>query len=147
MSLDYALSGKSPAADKKFGKSMTRQSEMVYADINLIMKKYEKTGVLPPATREGFFADVTKVGDYRDALARVDQAERYFDHLPVDIKKRFNQDPAEFLDFVSNTENLAQIEEMGLIAKSLDDVPVVDEKEPGAVPDAPEIVGEASSSD
>ena len=55
-----------------YGPSLARQSEKAYSDINVIMRKYVKTGVLPPQTREGFFADVSKVGDYREALARVE---------------------------------------------------------------------------
>lgn len=124
-----------------WGKSLTRQSELKYADINLIMRKYEKTGVLPPATRQGFFADVSGVGDYREAVERVDQMAEYFAHVPADIKKRFDNDPAEFLDFVTNPANMAEIEAMGLIAKSEDEVPPV--KEPAAAPDR---VGPATES-
>lgn len=122
MSIYYQKNGKRKV--KKFGQSLTRQSEMRNADINLIMAKYEKTGVLPPATREGFFADVSQVGDYRDALNRVERADKYFLHLPAAIRKKFDNDPAAFLDYVSDKDNLAEIEEMGLIAKSDKDVPV-----------------------
>ena len=113
-----------------YGKSLTRQSEAKYADINLIMAKYVKTGVLPQATRQGFFADVSIVGDYRDALQGVEHAETYFMHLPPEVRSKFMNDPAEFLDFVSDPENLPKIEEMGLIAKDDRDVPVVDPIEP-----------------
>lgn len=122
MSLARAL-GKDPRITD-WGASRARQSEAKYADINLIMAKYEKTGVLPPATREGFFADVSMVGDYRDAVARVEKMDEYFLHLPVDVRKKFEHDPAAFLDFVSDQKNLAEIEEMGLIAKSEEEVPV-----------------------
>jgi len=116
---------------KYFGKSQTRQSEAKYADINVIMAKYQKTGVLPPATRSGFFADVSSVGDYRDALNRVEAANDYFLHLPPDVRLKFKNDPAEFLDFVSDASNLAELEEMGIIAKSDEDVPnVAPQEEP-----------------
>lgn len=100
---------------KDFGKSLTRQSELKYADINLIMAKYDKSGVLPPATRDGFFADVTSVGDYRDAIHRVRQADGYFMKLPAKVRSKFDNDPAVFLDFVSDAKNLGEIEAMGLI--------------------------------
>ena len=122
---------------KYFGKSLTRQSEMKYADINLIMAKYVKTGVLPPQTAAGFFADVSTVGDYRDALNRVDKANDYFLHLPPDIRKRFDHDPAVFLDFVSDAANLPEIKEMGLIADSIEDVPVKPVAEPPPVQEPP----------
>lgn len=100
-----------------WGPTLTRQSEAKYADINLIMKKYEKTGVLPPATRQGFFADVSNVGDYRDALHRVQAADAYFMQLPAEYRKRFDNDPATFLDFVSDPDNIPELETMGLIQR------------------------------
>lgn len=108
---------------KDWGPSLTRQSELKSADINLIMAKFEKTGVLPPATREGFFADVSTVGDYRDALDRVKMADGYFLNLPPKIRAKFENDPAVFLDFVSDPANLPEIEELGLIVKEGEKVP------------------------
>lgn len=123
MSLQFALTGTSPGRNKDWGKSLTRQSEMKYADINLIMAKYEKTRVLPPATRQGFFADVSQVGDYRDALHRVQAADGYFMQLPAKIRAEFDNDAATFLDFVSDETNLDAIEEMGLIQRESDKDP------------------------
>lgn len=123
---------------KNWGKSLTRQSELKSADINVIMAKYVKTGVLPVATREGFFADVSTVGDYREALHRVMQAEDYFYKVPPQIRKRFENDPAKFLDFISDPKNLPEIEEMGLIEgtrpKKKPEVPPPDQG--GSVPGA-----------
>lgn len=98
-----------------WGKSRTRQQDADYADINKIMAKYIKTGVLPVATRQGFFDDVSTVGDYREAIERVEHAEKWFMALPPKIRFKFENDPAQFLDFVSNPENMSEIEEMGLI--------------------------------
>lgn len=126
---------------KEWGKSLTRQSELKYADINSIMAKYEKTGVLPPATRTGFFADVSTVGDYRDALDRVERMDNYFLHLKPEIRKKFENDPAQFLDFVSDPANLKEIEEMGLIAKSDEDVPHKPPEKPAEKPPVPDPAG------
>lgn len=120
-----------------FGESLTRQSEKAYADINTIMRKYLKTGVLPPATREGFFADVSMVEDYREAIARVERADELFLHLDPKVRENFSNDPAEFLDFVTarnedgSLANLSKMEELGLISPEV--------KMPPAVPVSPPI--------
>lgn len=137
MSLHLAVTGEVIHPISEWGKSLTRQSELKYADINVIMAKYFKEGVLPPATREGFFADVSKVGDYQDALARVETMDRYFEHLHPDVRKRFDHDPAKFLDFVSDDQNLGELEEMGVIAKSNAESPA-----PGPHPPEPRPVPE-----
>ena len=120
-----------------YGPSLTRQSEAAYADINKIMAKYRKTGVLPPQTREGFYADISEVGDYREALARVEQMDEQFSSLPADLRIKFNNDPAEFLDFVSNEENMDKIEEMGLISPDIPAPEPVKKSEPIEAPEVP----------
>lgn len=124
----------------EWGKSLTRQSEAASADINLIMKKYDKTGILPPATRQGFFADVSSVGDYREAVERVEKADDMFMQFPAEIRSKFSNDPAEFLDFVSDPGNLPEIEEMGLIRKDGEAKPVEQPvvADPGPVSSGPE---------
>lgn len=125
MSLHVAITGEA-IPDKVYEESRTRQSEMRSADINLIMAKYQKTGVLPPATRQGFFADVSEVGDYREALDRIQRMDNYFLHLDPEVRKQFDNDPAIFLDFVSHDANLPKLEEMGLIAPDDSAVPAKD---------------------
>lgn len=134
MSLRRAVTGKPlPKKDAKyFGKSKTRQSEKKYADINAIMRKYRTTGVLPPQTRQGFFADVSKVGDYREAIARVDQANEMFMNLDASIRTKFDNDPATFLDYVADPGNLDSLQELGLISPDVEAPPPVEKNAPVA---------------
>lgn len=96
-------------------KTRTRQSEKKDCDINVIMARFEKTGVLPVDSRPMFFADVSEVGDYRTALDRVRQADEFFMSLPAAVRSRFANDAAEFLDFVSDPSNADELVKMGLI--------------------------------
>lgn len=98
-----------------WGESRTRQSEAAALDINNIMKKYEKTGVLPVIGREGFFADVSQMPDYRGALESVRLADEVFMELPAGVRSKFQNDAAEFLDFCSNPDNRDEMVEMGLL--------------------------------
>lgn len=102
---------------KDFGPSLTRQSEAKQTDINVIMAKYQKTGVLPPMNRAAFFADVSKVTSFDDAVAVVHGIEDTFMELAPEIRKRFDNDPAKFIDFTNKAENKDEMVEMGLLKK------------------------------
>ncbi len=114
----------------EWGKGRTRQSERDKCNINTIMAKYEKTGILPIANRETFFADVTQVTDYRGALENVRIAQQAFRQLPATIRTRFDNDPALFLDFTADPENRDEMIEMGLIEKPEETPPPVEATDP-----------------
>lgn len=97
-------------------KSMTRQSDFEGSDINAIMKRFEKTGVLPLDTREALFTDVSGIGSYRDAMEVVMRAQEGFLALSPAIRERFGNDPVAFLDFTSDPKNMAELEAMGVLA-------------------------------
>lgn len=99
-------------------KTKTRQSEAAEADINVIMKRYEKTGLLPQSAVEAMYQDVSEVGDYRSALEVVRIGQEAFMQLPAQLRARFDNDPAAFVDFVSDPRNRPQLEEMGLVEKA-----------------------------
>ena len=77
-------------------------------DINNILKKYVKTGMVTHvAANEGRYADFSEVGTYHEALQRVLG-------LSPEVREFFEHDPAVFLDFIIDPENLDQIQELGL---------------------------------
>lgn len=119
-----------------WGASRTRQSEAEACDINAIMRRYEKTGVLPVEGREAFFADVSNMPDYRTALDHVHEARRYFMTLPADVREKFGNDPAGFLDFVADPDNRDEMVELGLLEEDATVVPPVVEEPPVEDPKA-----------
>lgn len=102
-----------------------KQSEFRGTDINVIVKQYAQTGLLPQVA-PGMFLDVSAVRDYREALEEVRLAEDFFKSLPADIRSEFANDPAAFLDFASDPANRGRLQELKLVPK--DDAPA----EPGA---------------
>lgn len=97
-------------------KSLARQSEAEGCDINVIMKRYEKTGLLPQVVGgAAFFADVSELGDYRTVVENIRLAEAAFGQLPADLRSRFRNDVAEFLDFVSDPANAGELVKLGLV--------------------------------
>ncbi len=112
--------------------SRTRQSEAAACNINNIMARYETTGVLPVQDRQGFFADVSTMGDYRQAMDQVDRGEKAFMQLPAKVRSRFNNDAADFLDFVSDPTNRDEMREMGLLEPLVEpaETPIEEPSEP-----------------
>lgn len=96
------------------GETMTQKSDARDADINFIMKKYQKTGLVPVTQRVARSGDFTSAPDFREACERINEANEAFRELPAKIRKQFGNDPAEFLDFVHNPENLEEMRRMGL---------------------------------
>lgn len=116
--------------------SRVRQSEADSANINKIMERYIKTGVIPSDNRQQFFEDVSQVGDFREALARVQMAEDYFMQLPAKVRSRFDNDPAALLDFCSDPNNRDEMVELGLI-EDVSGVPPA-QPEPAPEPSTPD---------
>lgn len=100
--------------------SRAKQSEFKGTDIHEIIKRFDQTGQLPTSGREGLYIDVSQVLDYREAVELVRNADRFFSQLPAEVRTRFNNSAAEYLDFVSDAANLAEAQKLGLVP-SVDD--------------------------
>lgn len=106
-----------PAGEKEYpGTGRTQQHMKDECDINLILKRFEKTGQLQHVNGEPpRYGDFTNVTDYQTAVQRVAEADREFLELPAHIRSRFHNSPGELLDFLSNDSNLAEAVELGFI--------------------------------
>ena len=96
------------------GQSMTRQSHKAECDINNIVAKYRKDGVVKHLAKHGgMYEDVTGA-DFREWMNKLVNAQAMFDELPSHIRNKFGNDPAAFLDYVQNPDNLEEMREIGL---------------------------------
>lgn len=104
----------------KFTKpSRAKQEFKAECDINTIMAKYAKTGLLEHVNRyQGQYGDFSEVVDYQEALNLVSQAQEAFQSLPASIRTRFENDPGKYLAFVQDPANSAELVKMGLAVKS-----------------------------
>jgi len=95
--------------------SKTKQAFKDESDINNILAKYQKTGVLTHvANKPPGYGDFSNVEDYQTSLNKVLEAQRGFMDLPSSIRARFNNDPGAFLEFTSNPANMGEMVKMGL---------------------------------
>lgn len=92
---------------------LTRQEDAQYADVNKIVSR-ASVGLLPQVV-EGFYADVSEIGDYRSALAKVESANAAFRLLDARVRAEFANDPAVFLDAFQSDEGVAKLRELGVV--------------------------------
>jgi phage internal scaffolding protein len=103
--------------------SLTEQHHKQACDINHLLRRYQKTGLLDHVNRyQGRYEDVSTIEDYQTSLNTIAAAHECFDSLPSSIRKKFSNDPQVFLDFVSVDENIPELIEMGLIQSSAAEV-------------------------
>lgn len=112
--------------------SRAAQSMAEEADINTIVKRFGLTGKLPENVRMPQYGDFTGIGTYQEALNAVIAADDAFMKMPANIRERFHNNPAAFVDFCFKEENRAEAQKMGLVAPRATPEPVLDVPE-GAV--------------
>ncbi len=113
--------------------SMTKQSFAQESEINNIMAKYEKTGVIDHVKNNAFYADMPAGLEYQMALQMTIDAEVAFNSLPANVRREFDNDPFKFLEFVEDPDNVERMAELGLITPPEPEIPP--KADPGGPPD------------
>jgi phage internal scaffolding protein len=98
--------------------SLTQQHFKDETDINNILRQFNVTGLLPEAPLSPRYGDFTGIGDYHSALNAVIAAEDEFMTLPAELRARFENDPAQLIDFLSDENNRSEAEKLGLLDMS-----------------------------
>lgn len=107
---------KFPKGNKSDGK--TRQEFKDECDINNIMSRYRKDGIVTHINvREPQYGIVPAV-DFHAAMNLVTDAQQTFETLDSSIRKKFGNSIENFLEFVENPDNTEAMEEMGLLTPS-----------------------------
>lgn len=135
--LSSAYIDRSGCSDPSFGldcsnlPSLTRQEFADECDINILMDKYEKTGIISHINpRSPQYLDLSDVPDLQTAHQIIQDATREFMALPATTRASFDNDPMKFVQFAENPDNIEKMREWGLAAPA--------KEEPKAPPsDAP----------
>lgn len=101
--------------------TMTQQHFKDQQDINRIVKQYAKTGVASQTTRMPLPEDFVGITDYHTAMNAIKAGDEAFDSLPSKIRERFNNDPAEFVDFCLDEANNEEAAKLGLAYKRFEE--------------------------
>lgn len=95
--------------------SLAQQSFKEETDINTIVDRFMKTGVLPDPVRMPQYVDYEGVFDFQSAMNVVRQADENFMKMDAKVRARFHNSPQEFLEFFANPENHAEAVRLGLV--------------------------------
>lgn len=89
------------------GDSRAKQSFRDECDINLIMRKFQKTGVIEHVKQHGakYGNFLAAPASYHEAANLVKQAEQMFLTIPAKVRKAFGNDPGELLACVEAARN------------------------------------------
>ena len=102
--------------------SLAQQHFKEECDINTILQKFNITGILPEAPLSPRYGDFSGIGDYHSAMNRVLAAKKEFEALPAQIRARFQNDPAQLIEFLQDENNRPEAEELGLVEKAAAEV-------------------------
>lgn len=97
------------------GQGRTKQAHKDECDINNILARYKRTGVLDFQQRhEPQYGDVTAL-EFQQAQFTVAAAKGMFAAMPSHLRHRFDNDPYKFLAFVHDERNRVEAEDLGLL--------------------------------
>jgi len=104
----------------------TKQAMKDECDINVIMAKYLKTGIINHvASYQGDYGDYDAI-DFQEAQEILMAGQQMFGQLPAAVRKEFQNDPAQFMSFCSNPENKIRMIELGLTNETLEEIEIKD---------------------
>lgn len=103
----------------KGAQSRTKQSFAKETNINNIVKKFSKTGVLPAVVGTAMYGDFSDVADYQTQCNRVNSVAAFFKSLPAEVRAKFNHSPVNMLEFVNDPANVQEAVELGLLPKEM----------------------------
>lgn len=94
--------------------SLAVQSQKEEADINVIVRRFGVTGMLPVIqVPEALTGDVEEF-DLMTANAVLIEARQSFLSLDADVRARFNNDPMRFVAFAIDEKNIEELRKLGL---------------------------------
>lgn len=103
------------------GPGKTKQSFANETNINTIVARYQKTGMISRVEdNPGIFADVSKIEDYQGMVSKIRFAQESFEQLPPALRKRFGNDPGRLVEFVSDSENIEEAIKLGILPKPIE---------------------------
>jgi Chlamydia-phage Chp2 scaffold (Chlamy_scaf). len=109
-----------PGLDCSGSPSMAKQEFKDDCNLNNIVRKYVQTGQLPESII-GTYDDFSDAPDFFAAQLVLARADAQFSAMPAEVRSRFDNDPGEFLEFLSDRANFAEARKMGLLSKESQD--------------------------
>lgn len=98
------------------GPGVTKQSFKDECDINKIIAKFDRTGMIENLNKKSpFYGDVSGLVDYHEALNIVAEAQSLFQSMSAEVRERFSNDPEKMIAFLNNPKNKNEAIKLGLV--------------------------------
>lgn len=94
--------------------TLTQQNFAEEVDINTLIRRFHLSGEMPEDVRPITYGDFSDVYDFHTAANAIAEARESFESMPAELRRRFENDPAKFVAFCSDAENLDEMRKMGL---------------------------------
>lgn len=95
--------------------SMTKQNHKAECDINKIMAKYQKTGIINHLQNHGAEYGEYSPIDFQEAMELIARGQSMFEDLPSSARKYFDNDPAQFMKAFHQEGNEDTFRDLGLL--------------------------------
>lgn len=100
------------------GPSLTQQQFKDQVDVNKIVEKFQRTGVAAGFRQDQpMYGDFSQIQDFRGNLQKMEDALDSFMKLPPQLRARFENDPAQLVEWVQNPSNQEEAIKLGLMSK------------------------------
>lgn len=97
----------------------TKQSMRDECNINVIMRRYKKSGQLPLFHgKTPVYGDFSTVQSYQESLDVVQKADALFRCLPAALRRKLENNPGNFLAYVRDEKNREEMQNYGLIKQT-----------------------------
>lgn len=100
------------------GNSKVQKHFKEEVDINNILAKYRKTGIIEHVARgRKLYGDFTEVKDVAEAMDVSARAKAIFEELPATLRNEFKNSIPGFFDFINDEKNFDKCVEWGIFEK------------------------------
>jgi len=119
------------------GELITKQSDAEACDINNIIYQFTKTGQINHINEQAAsYTDLPNQLDYQESLNILQQAQEAFETLPALMRKKYDNDPALFLEALQNPDEREYLTEMGVFQRPPSPPPEASPRPAGAAGEA-----------
>lgn len=105
----------STAISFKDAPSKTQQHFQDECDITRIMQRFADTGLITHAAKSAARYGYASSQTFTEAMQTVATAKEEFAQLPSELRAKFNNDPAQFLDAAADPDQRDTFVELGLL--------------------------------
>ncbi|WGL31462.1 internal scaffolding protein [Dipodfec virus UOA04_Rod_1082] len=96
--------------------SPVQQQFLEETQLDFLLKKYSTLGINPfVASEPQTYLDTSLISDFQTSQNRLVQLGGYFDRLPAQIRREFNDDLSTFVECVLDPQNESRLIDLGVL--------------------------------